>query len=134
MQSFISISSSQPLSTFTDHPSAANTLVLASSSPHQPEFVILNATNGAVIKKTFSPSMVTHLRSSYSLLISAASDGNIRTHDFRRREDGSSDGSALAHVGGIQGLEVSGNYVYSCGWGLRFVVAIYPKTPLKCYF
>ena len=80
---------------------------------------MLNVTNGTVIRKSPSPSLVTQLRSSHSLLISAASDGNIRTHDFRKRDGGSPEGLALAHVGGIQCLEVSGNYAYTCGWTLR---------------
>ncbi|KAG8904957.1 poly(A)-specific ribonuclease [Tulasnella sp. 403] len=111
----------KPLGTFSEHPSTANSLIVASGSTQSPEFVIYNALTGNEVKKVPSPSRVTHLRASYNLLVSAASDGNIRTHDFRaasRKDDGfgATQSSAFAHAGGVQDLEVSGNYVYSCGW------------------
>jgi PAB-dependent poly(A)-specific ribonuclease subunit 2 len=108
------------LTTFTLHPTTPNTLVLAQPSP---ELLLLNSATGHLTRSGITaPSLISHLKSSSSLLISGSSDGFLRTHDLRantRREEGAIEGSALAHVGGLQGLEVSGNSVYTIGWGLR---------------
>ncbi|KAG8872977.1 poly(A)-specific ribonuclease [Tulasnella sp. 331] len=114
--------SSQLLSTFCDHPSTANAVILAANGPDASEFVMLNTATGAEIRKVASPPMVNHLRASHSLLISAAADGYIRMHDFRtsnKRDSGVAQNTAFAHSGGIQGLEISGNQIFTCGWGFR---------------
>ena len=116
----VSVRSAKPLSTFTDHPTMGSAVILAMATPDTPEFIVLNTSSGVEVRRTPAPAMVTHLRASYNFLVSAASDGHVRTHDFRssvRRDDGSIQSSALAHAGGMQDLEVSGNYVYTCGWG-----------------
>ncbi|KIO23414.1 hypothetical protein M407DRAFT_78054 [Tulasnella calospora MUT 4182] len=113
----------KPLSTFSDHPSTSNYVVLGTATAAQPEFIVINATNGTEVRTMSSPAYVTHLKTSYNYLVSGASDGIIRTHDFRTSSKKSSDPGAsggtsvIAHPGGIQDLEVSGNYIYTCGWG-----------------
>lgn len=56
------------------------------------------------------------------MLISGSMDGYIRTHDVRVGKKSSGDfseSSVKAHMKGIQGLETSGNLVFSIGWGVR---------------
>ncbi|KAG9034379.1 poly(A)-specific ribonuclease [Tulasnella sp. JGI-2019a] len=114
--------STHALSTFSEHPSMANAVVLATNGQEASEFIMLNTATGAEIRKVAAPPMVNHLRASHSLLVSAAADGYIRTHDFRtsnKRDSGAAQSSAFAHSGGIQGLEISGNQIFTCGWGFR---------------
>lgn len=84
---------------------------------------MLNTTLGSPIRTLPAPSQITHLHFSYSLVLSGSVDGYIRTHDVRtsmRREDGAAgEHSVKAHLGGLQGLDAVGNFVYSIGWGLR---------------
>ncbi|KDQ12374.1 hypothetical protein BOTBODRAFT_134946 [Botryobasidium botryosum FD-172 SS1] len=110
--------SATQLTNFAMHPTTPHTLVLASATLANPVFQLLNSATGAQIRTVPSPAFISHLRSSPSLLLSASSDGFLRTHDLRtaaKREEG----SALAHSGGISGLETSGNYAYTIGWGIR---------------
>lgn len=84
--------------------------------------LMLNSATGVIVRSVPAPALVTHLRSSHSMLFSGSADGHIRTHDFRvgpRKEGDSSEASILAHTEGIQGLEVSGNYAMSIGWAMR---------------
>lgn len=84
---------------------------------------MLNTTTGSPIRTLSAPAELTHLHFSHSLLISGSADGYLRTHDVRttmRRDDGASgEHSVKAHLGGVQGLDSAGNFVYSIGWGLR---------------
>lgn len=60
--------------------------------------------------------------SSHTFLLSGSADGYIRTHDVRIGKKGDfSESSVKAHMKGVQGLEVSGNLVFSIGWGIRCV-------------
>ncbi|KAF9521074.1 hypothetical protein BS47DRAFT_1404191 [Hydnum rufescens UP504] len=89
--------------------------------PARPEFLVMNSA-GTLIRTYPAPPMITHLRASHSILLSGGSDGYLRTHDLRLGSRGEQDvpeSSVLAHVGGIQGLEVSGNYAVTIGWGMR---------------
>lgn len=110
----------KPLSSFCDNPSMGNSIIMSTSTADKPEFILLNTSNGVELRRVNAPAMVTHIKPSYNLLVSGASDGCVRTHDFRtasRKDEGSTQNSAVAHAGGIQDLEVSGNYIYTCGWG-----------------
>jgi PAB-dependent poly(A)-specific ribonuclease subunit 2 len=80
---------------------------------------------GSVIRTFPAPAMIAHLRSSHSMLLSGGSDGYLRTHDLRlgpRADHDTSESSVLAHVGGISGLEVSGNCAVTIGWGMRYCI------------
>lgn len=110
------------LITFEHHPTKPHTLVVAQNAP---EFLLLNSTTGNVVRTMTSPSVVTALRGSHSALLSGAADGVLRVHDVRtpgtRAESASSELSVLAHVGGILGVDIGGNSVFTIGWSLRFV-------------
>lgn len=75
---------------------------------------------GVVIRTISVPALLNLLRSSHSLLLAGSLDGKLRTFDLRTsmRENEATE-PVLAHVGGIQGLEVCGNYVATIGWTLR---------------
>ena len=85
------------------------------------ELIYLNELTGDVIRRTNVSGIINQLHFSHSLLLAGSSDGYIRSYDPRnlsRRAD-SAENSAYAHAGGVQGLQSSGNYVYSIGWGYR---------------
>ncbi|GJJ12243.1 hypothetical protein Clacol_006484 [Clathrus columnatus] len=111
---------STSVSTFASHPNNTHSLILATQTP---ELIMLNTTIGSPIRTMPVVSQVTHLQYSHSLLISGSVDGFIRTHDVRsgtRRRDGATgEHTVRAHLGGLQGLDAVGNFVYSIGWGLR---------------
>ncbi|KAF8590468.1 hypothetical protein K439DRAFT_1329688 [Ramaria rubella] len=106
--------------TFASHPNNSHTLISATTTP---ELLMLNTTTGSPIRTLSSPSQLTHLHFSHSLLISGSADGFLRTHDVRtsmRRDDGATGEHTIrAHLGGVQGLDSAGNFVYSIGWGVR---------------
>ncbi|KAF8333955.1 ubiquitin carboxyl-terminal hydrolase-domain-containing protein [Cantharellus anzutake] len=108
---------SQGITTFAEHPSKPHTLVAS-----QPNFqlLVLNSMTGLVTRTVSVPVLLTPLRSSHSLLLAGGPDGKLRTFDLRTtmREHEATD-SILAHVGGIQGLEVCGNYAVTIGWAMR---------------
>lgn len=108
---------SQGITTFADHPSKPHTLVVS-----QPSFQLLalNSMTGLVIRTISVPALLNPLRSSHSLLLAGSLDGKLRTFDLRTsmRENEATE-PVLAHVGGIQGLDVCGNYVVTIGWTLR---------------
>jgi PAB-dependent poly(A)-specific ribonuclease subunit 2 len=109
------------LNTFCAHPTLSHSLVVAKGGDNS-QFHLVNTYNGTVTREVSSPAMITHIQPSHTLVLSGSSDGNLRTHDFRttgRKDDGGIEGLVLAHVGGVQGLQVSGNYVFTIGWGLR---------------
>lgn len=74
-----------------------------------------------MVKQWPVSSLITQLVSSHTLLLSGSADGLIRTHDVRvKGRSDFSESHVKAHLKGIQGLEVSGNLVFSIGWGVRF--------------
>ena len=86
------------------------------------ELIYLNELTGDVIRRTSVAGIINQLHFSHSLLLTGSSDGYIRSYDIRnpsRRTD-SAENSVYAHAGGVQGLQNSGNYVYSIGWGYRW--------------
>jgi hypothetical protein len=110
-------SSPSPVSTFSNASNTSNTLAVATSTP---EILLLNSMTGNVIRQASSPSAITELQFSHSVLLSGSSDGFLRKHDPRtgmRKEDGES--LVKAHAGGVQDLQVSGNFVFTIGWGIR---------------
>jgi hypothetical protein len=85
------------------------------------ELIYLNELTGDVIRRTTVPGIINQLHFSHSLLLAGSSDGYIRSYDIRNASSStnSSENSVYAHAGGVQGLQSSGNYVYSIGWGYR---------------
>jgi len=82
---------------------------------------------GSVSREIQTPSLVTHLEFSHSLLLSGAADGYLRTHDPRTGiiHNGGSESSVKAHYSGIQGLQTVGNFVFTIGLSLRFLPEIF---------
>lgn len=91
-----------------------------------PELHLLNSMTGDVVRQTPSPSLITHLEFSHSLLLSGSSDGYVRTHDPRTGVS-RAEGSVMAHYSGIQGLQTTGNFVLTIGLGVRCLPVF--KTP-----
>ena len=85
------------------------------------ELIHLNELTGDVVRRTNVSGIINQLHFSHSLLLAGSSDGYIRSYDLRKpsRRTDSAENSAYAHAGGVQGLQSSGNYVYSIGWGYR---------------
>ncbi|KAF7323198.1 PAN2-PAN3 deadenylation complex catalytic subunit PAN2 [Mycena chlorophos] len=103
------------LHTFSNVSTASS--VLAASSTNS-ELLLLNAMTGDILRQTSAPSLITHLEFSHSTILSGASDGYIRTHDPRTAAT-KPDGQFMAHYAGIQGLQTTGNLVFTIGLGIR---------------
>ncbi|KAH9934990.1 uncharacterized protein B0H18DRAFT_979313 [Fomitopsis serialis] len=68
--------------------------------------------NVSVTAMSCNTTSITHL-------VSGSSDGFLRLHDPRNAMWHEGNNSVRAHTGGIQGLESSGNYIYTIGLGTR---------------
>lgn len=55
------------------------------------------------------------------MLLSGSADGYLRTHDPRTNSSRAMENSVKAHPGSIQGLQTTGNLVFTVGLGERFV-------------
>lgn len=109
--------SAHTLTSFSNSISASPNIAVSTAGP---ELVLVNTTTGLSVRQWVVPSLVTHLVSSHTLLLSGSSDGYLRTHDMRAgKSNKTSDLSVKAHNKGFQGLDVSGNLVFSIGWGER---------------
>lgn len=109
---------SASVTTFSGTLSSSKTLAVSTSAP---EIVLLNAATGSVTRQAPVPSIIRQLHFTHTFLLSGDSDGFLRCHDHRtglRRENGS-ESVVKAHASEMQGLQSSGNYVYTIGWGLR---------------
>ncbi|KAA1471282.1 PAB-dependent poly-A-specific ribonuclease subunit PAN2 [Dentipellis sp. KUC8613] len=106
------------VTTFSNINSTTKTLAAATSTP---ELVLLNSITGTVVRQTPLLSLTTQLHFSHTYLLSGSSDGYVRCHDPRTglRREGGAESSVKAHASEIQGLQSSGNYLYTIGWGLR---------------
>lgn len=91
--------------------------VLAASSTG-PELLLLNSMTGNILRQAPTPSLITHLEFSHSAILSGASDGYVRTHDPRTAIN-RSENQFMAHYAGIQGLQTTGNFVFTIGLGVR---------------
>lgn len=106
------------ITTFSGTLSSSKTLAVSTSTP---ELVLLNTGTGSVTRQAPVPSIIQQLHFTHTFLLSGDSDGYLRCHDHRtglRRENGS-ESVVKAHASEMQGLQSSGNYVYTIGWGLR---------------
>ncbi|TFY82963.1 hypothetical protein EWM64_g1049 [Hericium alpestre] len=106
------------VTTFSNNLSSSKALAVATSSL---ELVLLNSSTGSVMRQAPLVSTVNHLHFSHSFLVSGSSDGFVRCHDPRTglRREGGAESAVKAHASEIQGLQTSGNYLYTIGWGLR---------------
>jgi len=58
------------------------------------------------------------------MLLSGSADGYLRTHDPRTNSSRAMENSVKAHPGSIQGLQTTGNLVFTVGLGERFVGSV----------
>lgn len=111
--------SNHVVTTFSNTVSATSNIAVATSAP---ELMLVNSSTGSIVRHSPSISVATHILSSHSQLVVGFSDGWIRTYDGRSSRFGEhSEASVKAHLKGIQGLEVSGNYAFTIGYGLRYI-------------
>ncbi|KAI0261046.1 ubiquitin carboxyl-terminal hydrolase-domain-containing protein [Gloeopeniophorella convolvens] len=82
---------------------------------------MLNSTTGSMIRQAHAFSVIRQLHFSHSYLLSGGADGYLGCHDPRTglRREGAAENTVKAHASEIQGLQSSGNYAYTIGWGLR---------------
>ncbi|ETW85417.1 hypothetical protein HETIRDRAFT_432176 [Heterobasidion irregulare TC 32-1] len=106
------------VTTFSNTSGSSNLLAVATSAL---ELLLLNPLTGSVVRQSIFSSPVTQLHYSHSFLLSGDANGFVRCHDPRTglRRDGGAEATAKAHESEIQGLQSSGNCVYTIGWGLR---------------
>ncbi|KAJ3807230.1 ubiquitin carboxyl-terminal hydrolase-domain-containing protein [Lentinula aff. lateritia] len=85
------------------------------------ELLLINAMTGNLLRQTTIPSIATHLEFSHNVLLSGSADGYLRTYDPRTGNirNGGSESVVKAHYGGIQGLQTTGNFVFTIGMSLR---------------
>ncbi|KAH8102953.1 PAB-dependent poly-A-specific ribonuclease subunit PAN2 [Cristinia sonorae] len=81
------------------------------------ELLAINSQTGDVLRKNTAMSIYNHLVHAHTLLVSGSSDGVIRTHDMRTSQDVVH--TTTAHTSGVQGLQASGNFIFTIGAGLR---------------
>ncbi|KAJ6606431.1 ubiquitin carboxyl-terminal hydrolase-domain-containing protein [Mycena vulgaris] len=103
------------LTTFSNASTASPVLAAASTGS---ELLLLNSMTGSVLRQAPTPSLVTHLEFSHSAIISGATDGYVRTHDPRTALN-RAESQVMAHYSGIQGLQTTGNFVFTIGLGVR---------------
>ena len=108
------------VTTFSNTSGSSNLLAVATSAL---ELLLLNPLTGSIVRQSLFSSPVTQLHYSHSFLLSGDANGFVRCHDPRTglRRDGGAEATAKAHESEIQGLQSSGSYVYTIGWGLRYV-------------
>lgn len=85
------------------------------------ELLFLNSMTGSVVRQAPTPSVVTQLQFSHSVLLSGSSDGFLRVHDPRTGmgRAGAAESVIKSHMGSIQGLQTVGNFAFTIGMGER---------------
>ncbi|KAF5381095.1 hypothetical protein D9615_003865 [Tricholomella constricta] len=118
------------ISTFSNTP---NTNVVAASTVDM-ELLYINSVTGTTIRHISTPSMITHIQSSPSMLLSGSLDGYLRTHDTRASSSraGGAESLVKAHSSGFQGLETTGNFAFTIGLGER-QARPFPDPLVKVY-
>src|ERR1700733_1994811 len=95
---------SHPSTNVTSFSNTANSHVVAASTSNM-ELLYINSTTGSVARQVPTPSIITQLEPSHSLLLSGSADGYLRTHDYRTStsRSGGAEGLVRAHSNGILG-------------------------------
>ncbi|KAF8969950.1 ubiquitin carboxyl-terminal hydrolase-domain-containing protein [Flammula alnicola] len=104
--------------TFSNTPSSSNIMAVSLANL---EMAFLSPINGACIRKVPTTSVLTQLELSHSMLLSGSSDGYLRVHDPRTGmgRSGGTENFVKAHARSIQGIQTTGNFVFSIGMGER---------------
>ncbi|KDR81497.1 hypothetical protein GALMADRAFT_239478 [Galerina marginata CBS 339.88] len=103
--------------TFSNTPPSSTFMVASLDSL---EMAFLSPVSGAAMRKIPTTSILTQLELSHSMLISGSADGYLRIHDPRTgMERGGAEIFAKAHARSIQGLETTGNFIFTIGMGER---------------
>ncbi|TFL07786.1 ubiquitin carboxyl-terminal hydrolase-domain-containing protein [Pterulicium gracile] len=110
--------SNATITAFSPESNSARQLAIASTAL---ELMFIDSMTGVYVRRVNTPSMINHLSFSHSLLVSGSLDGYVRVHDSRTGMKSDRNSSALgrAHQGSIHGLQCSGNYVFTVGFGIR---------------
>lgn len=104
--------------TFTSTTTSSNVIGVSVVGP---ELLLVSPMTGTVVRQCQVPSLITHMEFSHSSLVSAGADGYLRNHDPRTGVTRSgTDTSIRAHPSGIQGLQISGNYIFTIGLQSRY--------------
>jgi PAB-dependent poly(A)-specific ribonuclease subunit 2 len=110
-------SSAVNITTFTDMASISHQIALSNTNT---QLVFLNSMTGSIVREVVTPSLVTHLHLSHSVLVSGSSDGNLRIHDPRTGIiKPNVESFVKAHKRGIQGIQATGNLIFTIGLGER---------------
>jgi hypothetical protein len=107
-------------SNLTAFSNTSNSNTIAASTSES-ELLYISSLTGLVVRQIPTPSLVTQLQSSHLMLLSGSADGYLRTHDPRMNSSRAMENSVKAHPGSIQGLQTTGNLVFTVGLGERFV-------------
>ena len=117
---YTTLSPSAKLMTFSNIPPSSTVLATSLMSM---ELSFISQMTGSVVRKVPTSSLLTHLEFSHSHLLSGSSDGYIRIHDPKTGmgRSGGAENLARAHIRSVQGLQASGNYIFTIGMGERYV-------------
>lgn len=114
-----SVRSPTAVTTFSDAINSSHSLALSTAGL---EMQFLNSMTGTVVRQVPTSSVMTHLQFSPTALISGSADGYIRIHDPRTgmaRSGGGEHKVVKAHQCSIQGLQTTGNYIFTIGHSER---------------
>uniref|UniRef100_D8PTC9 PAN2-PAN3 deadenylation complex catalytic subunit PAN2 n=1 Tax=Schizophyllum commune (strain H4-8 / FGSC 9210) TaxID=578458 RepID=D8PTC9_SCHCM len=102
---------------FTSTSYSSHTLAVAATVP---EIALLNAATGSVVRTSPAATVITQMDFSPSLLLAGCMDGYLRAYDPRTALTPNSGPSAIrAHSNSVQGVQVSGNEVFTIGISMR---------------
>ncbi|KAF9453246.1 hypothetical protein P691DRAFT_801586 [Macrolepiota fuliginosa MF-IS2] len=106
------------IATFSDAVNSSHSLALSTTGL---EMLFLNSMTGNVVRQVPTSSVITHLQFSSSALISGSADGYLRLHDPRTGMARLSGEHKVvkAHQCSIQGLQATGNYIFTIGHSER---------------
>ncbi|KAI4525371.1 hypothetical protein K525DRAFT_234573 [Schizophyllum commune Loenen D] len=102
---------------FTSTSYSSHTLAVAATVP---EIALLNAATGSVVRTSPAATVINQMDFSPSLLLAGCMDGYLRAYDPRTALTPNSGPSAVrAHSNSVQGVQVSGNEVFTIGISMR---------------
>lgn len=98
------------------------------------ELAFVNSMTGKAVRQVQTSSILTHLQFSHSSLLSGSAEGFIRLHDPRTgaTKNDAAESVVKAHSGAINGLQATGNYVFTIGMSER-QSRPYPDSLVKVY-